>query len=230
MPAAAANPSLAAEKIRSSRRVPRVFFGWAEGNAFEGVRDSPHTAPERTSSYLRLRQRPLPMELYTSFRLGPLLLCIGATLVLCKPSPAQGTLGGQVVAWGSNHYGQISNAPTGEDFSMVESGEQHSIALRLDGSLASWGADMRGQVSQTPSTGTFIQVAAGAAHSLALDGNGSISSWGGDTYGQVSNSPAGIAHELRPPRSKVKPERNCSTTTNTRFAILNNSPRNTGPN
>ncbi len=75
---------------------------------------------------------------------------------------------GSLAAWGYNDYGQVSDAPAGNDFVAVSGGYCHSLALRSDGSLVSWGYNDDGQVSNTPAGNDFVAISAGHNHSLAL--------------------------------------------------------------
>jgi hypothetical protein len=93
---------------------------------------------------------------------------------------------GELVAWG-----QLSNAPTGNDFIAVSSSASHCVALKSDGSLISWGLDNYGQVSNTPAGTGFRAVAAGVGHSVAVKSDGSLIAWGWNVYGQVSDTPTG---------------------------------------
>jgi uncharacterized protein YcfL len=93
--------------------------------------------------------------------------------------------------WYGDILGQVTDTPTGNDFTQVAAGSFHSVALRSDGSLFSWGADYSLQVTDTPAGNDFTQVAAGGGHSIALRANGSLAPWGYDAYGQVADTPAG---------------------------------------
>jgi len=96
---------------------------------------------------------------------------------------------GTLVVWGSNNVGQVSNAPTTNDFTQVAAGSTHSVALKADGTLVAWGSDFYGQVTYAPTTNDFIQVAGVGDHSVALTADGSLVAWGKDTNGQVSDTP-----------------------------------------
>ena len=74
----------------------------------------------------------------------------------------------QIVSWGRDANGEVSNTPSGNDFTAVSGGYYHSLALRTDGSLISWGNNDNGQVSDTPTGNDFTAVACGGNHSLAL--------------------------------------------------------------
>jgi len=47
---------------------------------------------------------------------------------------------GSIVVWGSNAFGQVSNAPTETGFVAIAAGNNHAMALRADGSVVCWGA------------------------------------------------------------------------------------------
>lgn len=54
---------------------------------------------------------------------------------------------GLIISWGiddgsSNDQGQVTDTPDGNDFTAVDAGYYHSIALRADGSIVAWGGDI----------------------------------------------------------------------------------------
>ena len=102
-----------------------------------------------------------------------------------------GYIGYQIVSWGWNDYGQVSNTPTGYGFIAISAGAVHSLALRTDGSIVAWGKNDYGQVSNTPPGNDLATIARGWRHSLALKTDGSIVAWGYDYVRQVSNTPSG---------------------------------------
>jgi hypothetical protein len=113
-----------------------------------------------------------------------------AFALCCLLSPAL-VAQGEIVSWGYDIYGQVSDTPPGTGFTQIAGGWDHSLALRTDGSIVSWGYDFYGQVSNTPPGTGFTQVAGGWYHSLALRTDGSMVSWGKDNNGQVSDTPPG---------------------------------------
>ena len=148
--------------------------------------------------------RILGKRLQVQLRRGLVLLSAGViacTAVIglrSNAQPAGATAFAKVVSWGDDEYGQVSNTPTGSDFTQVSVGDRHSVALRTDGSLVSWGnpdggdyGQNYGQVSETPSGTDFTQVSAGRFHSVALKSDGSLVSWGMNIYSQVSSTPSG---------------------------------------
>ena len=98
---------------------------------------------------------------------------------------------GAVVAWGDDYHGQVSNTPTGTDFTAIAAGDSTGFALRADGSIAVWGPNYYGQVSNAPMGTDFTAIAAGTRTSYALRADGSIAAWGSDEYGAVSKAPTG---------------------------------------
>ena len=128
-------------------------------------------------------------------------------LVLCVV--VVGTLVGTgqadtIVSWGANFYGQLSNIPTGDDFTAISAGWGFSLALRSDGSIAAWGEwDDDGQVSGAPTDTGYLAIAA-RSQGLALRLDRSIAAWGNDDAGQASAPPgtgyssisAGFRHSL----------------------------------
>ncbi|MFC1792529.1 Calx-beta domain-containing protein [Planctomycetota bacterium] len=98
---------------------------------------------------------------------------------------------GELVSWGWDGYGVVSDTPAGSDFEAVSVGGNHIVALRADGSLVAWGYDGGGQVSNTPSSNDFVAVASGGNHNVALRTDGSLIAWGYDGQGLVSDTPIG---------------------------------------
>ena len=128
------------------------------------------------------------------------LFCMRSKLrwAVCRLVLALSFLGGQqaswaaqgtIEAWGWDKYGQVTNAPSGNDFIQVAAGPWHSVAMHADGSLESWGRDNWGVVSLTPTGTGFVKIAAGAALTIGLKDDGSLVVWGEDTFGQVTNAP-----------------------------------------
>jgi alpha-tubulin suppressor-like RCC1 family protein len=92
---------------------------------------------------------------------------------------------GSIACWGWDEIGQVSNAPTGQNFIQVSAGGYHNCALKNDGSIVCWGWNQYGQVGMTPSGNDFTQVSAGTAYNCALKDNGSIVCWGSGSNGQT---------------------------------------------
>ncbi|MFF7179452.1 hypothetical protein [Streptomyces sp. NPDC008121] len=124
---------------------------------------------------------------------------------------------GQVVAWGSNEYGQVGDASTvgatqgpvavcgaapcpkalGQVIA-VEAGYHHSVALAADGTVWAWGSNATGQLGD----GTYVSrrapvrvgsltgvtaLSAGRLHTLALRSDGTVWAWGYNGQGQLGN-------------------------------------------
>jgi alpha-tubulin suppressor-like RCC1 family protein len=120
---------------------------------------------------------------------------------------SNGTLWG----WGCNDTGQLGNNTTTSrsspvsvvggfsDWSQVNTGGGHSLALRSDGSLWSWGGNTFGQLGDNTTAnrsspvsvaGVFsdwCHVNAGFAHSLAIRTNGTLWAWGLNSVGMLGD-------------------------------------------
>ncbi|MFT5682897.1 MAG: hypothetical protein ACI8RZ_003821 [Myxococcota bacterium] len=99
-----------------------------------------------------------------------------------------------LICWGSDYFGQTSDAPDGV-FEGVEGGGNHACALKSTGSGTCWGIDDSsdgdyGQVTDA-SAGPYVAISAGAAHTCGVEGDGSVTCWGWDEYYQASSIPAG---------------------------------------
>ncbi len=120
----------------------------------------------------------------------------------------------EVLCWGDDSSGQVSEAPEGE-FLSVSAGGSQSCAIRADGQLACWGDDSSGQVSETPS-GEFLSVSAGGSHNCATGSDSAGACWGDNSKGQVqprlvSAQPARavIGSSLHPSVRDHAPESEC---------------------
>ncbi len=96
---------------------------------------------------------------------------------------------GQLVAWGSDAYGQVSDVPAGTDYVAMAAGDAFGLALTSDGAVVAWGHNNHGQC-KVPA-GAYTAVGAGARFGLAIRADGSIAAWGDDGVGQISNVPDG---------------------------------------
>jgi len=102
--------------------------------------------------------------------------------------PDECDVGGSILGWGRNDYGQAS-PPASNDFIAIAAGGAHSLALQADGSVLGWGYNNDGQATP-PAGNDFVAIAAGGEHSLALKADDSIVGWGRNDYGQAT-PPAG---------------------------------------
>ena len=122
------------------------------------------------------------------------------------------TTTGQVLAWGSNYYGQLGNGtttnsnapvlvtlPSGTTVTAIAAGANHSLALTSTGQVLAWGWNAFGQLgngttvdSRTPVAVSqivaFTAIAGGADHSLALTSTGQVAAWGYNRDGELGNN------------------------------------------
>jgi alpha-tubulin suppressor-like RCC1 family protein len=120
---------------------------------------------------------------------------------------------GQVLAWGSNGYGQLGNGtitnsstpvavslPSGSIVTAIVACGYHSLALTSSGSVLAWGNSYSGQLgngtttsSSTPvvvslPSGTVVTaIGGGSNNSLALTSTGQVLAWGLNSSGQLGN-------------------------------------------
>jgi hypothetical protein len=92
--------------------------------------------------------------------------CMIALLVLLMVRSAHADP--EVVAWGSNEYGQ-TDVPAGlSNLVAVAAGNVHSLALTEDGRVVAWGDNRYGQTDVPSGLSDVVAMAAEAFHSLAL--------------------------------------------------------------
>ncbi len=97
----------------------------------------------------------------------------------------------QVLAWGSNYYGE-TNVPSGlSGVVALAAGDNHSLGLKNDGTVVTWGDNEYGETMVPTGLGNVVLVVAGQYHSLALKSDGTVVAWGANIVGQ-SAVPAGL--------------------------------------
>ena len=74
---------------------------------------------------------------------------------------------------------------TGNTYSKVSSGGQHSCAITLAGNIECWGKANFGVLNVPVSSSPFVAISSSEAHSCALDANGQVACWGLNTNGQT---------------------------------------------
>ena len=95
-------------------------------------------------------------------------------------------LGGSIVGWGDNDYGQTNAPATNANFISVAGGWYYSMGLRGDGSIVAWGDNYYGQTNVPTPNADFVAIAAGQRCSLGLKRDGSIVGWGYNGFAQAS--------------------------------------------
>lgn len=88
------------------------------------------------------------------------------------------TVAGEVVAWGSNFWGQAIVPTNLTNVVAIAAGWHHSLAIRRDGSVVAWGENNNGQCSVPTDLSDVVSVAGGLSHSLALLSDGRVIAWG----------------------------------------------------
>ena len=114
------------------------------------------------------------------------LLVVTVVVGVCFGSAARA---GQLVAWGSDRSGEVSDLPAGTDYVAIAAGDAHGLALTSEGTVVAWGQNNNGQ--RDVPEGAYRAVGAGAHFSLAIRTDGSLAAWGDDSVGQVSTAPRG---------------------------------------
>ncbi len=124
---------------------------------------------------------------------------------------------GQVLAWGSNDFGQLGNGteassdtpvmvslPAGTTVTAIRAGCQYSLALTSTGQVLAWGLNNHGQFGNGTTAGSDTPVpvtlpghakvraiSAGGAHNLALVSKRKVLAWGANEAGQLGDGRTG---------------------------------------
>lgn len=123
-------------------------------------------------------------------------------------------MGGKVVAWGKNTYGQVGNGTTtnatapvavkglpSTQIVEIAAGSLFSVALDADGNVWAWGRNEYGQLGngttddsttavKVPFEVKIVTIGAGDNHALAVDETGATWTWGNNTDGQLGTGSA----------------------------------------
>ncbi len=105
--------------------------------------------------------------------------------------PVPPALGGQVVAWGNNIFGQ-SSVPVGlrgRNVVAIDGALESSLALTSDGELVTFGRGPNGGDPTPPASlrgKDVTAISTGAYHAMALKTDGTVTAWGDDRFGQAS--------------------------------------------
>ena len=105
--------------------------------------------------------------------------------LLCSLS--LGRAASQVVAWGSNFYGQTNVPPGLANVVAISAGYAHSLVLKADGTTTNWGAFLyldnhRGIIWAPQSLTNISAIAAGYSDDVALRSDGGEVAWGYSYY------------------------------------------------
>ena len=118
-------------------------------------------------------------------------------------------------SWGNNYNGQIGNGTRTNysspiqigaltDWSSVEAGDSHTVAIRSNNTLWTWGNGASGRLGlgDVVSRSSPVQVGAltdwakvsahGGFHTLAVKTNGTLWAWGYANAGRLGNSTTGV--------------------------------------
>jgi len=136
---------------------------------------------------------------------------------------------GTLWAWGKNDYGQLGDGTTNNrktprqvygnntDWSKIEAGSNHNLAIKTNKTLWAWGyngwcqlGDNTSENRLTPRQITissdWSMLTAGDNYSLALKSNGTLWGWGNNTLSQLGNG------DTNPPLYKTSPTQSSNDT------------------
>ena len=85
---------------------------------------------------------------------------------------------GDVVAWGSNNFAQITIPPAATNVVAIAAGPYHNLALRADGTVVAWGDNRWRQCDVPIGLNDVVAIGCGAAQSLAVKSTGQVVAWG----------------------------------------------------
>lgn len=119
---------------------------------------------------------------------------------------------GSIWTWGSNYTGQLGNGLAGSSYSTnspnqvgvlnnwieIDSGMQHTIAIKTDGTLWAWGLNYAGQLGignltdqnepiQIGILTDWQKIFVGEGNSFALQNNNTLWAWGVNSNGELGN-------------------------------------------
>ena len=107
------------------------------------------------------------------------LMVVALAASTCFALPAWS---GQLVAWGSDSAGQVSDVPVGADYVAIAAGDAFGLALTSDGSVVAWGQNGHGQCDVP--AGVYKAIGAGARFGLAIHMDGTIAAWVTTAWGR----------------------------------------------
>lgn len=163
---------------------------------------------------VRTRRTPAQVRLPGGVRAQAIAVGTDHVLVLTRR--------GRLVAWGSNHWGQLGDGTTedrydpvrikSDEISSIAAGNGITVAVTKDGDVLSWGRNNRGQLALTGSEvhrptaaslprGTRVRTLdAGRHHLVVVSKDGHVLTFGSDALGQ----PAPIELEIRSAWGRVR--------------------------
>ncbi|HXG48130.1 MAG TPA: hypothetical protein VNO52_10935, partial [Methylomirabilota bacterium] len=133
-------------------------------------------------------------RVYTSVILTHLIgATIFPTLATAQASGGQGSVVGDLVAWGGNAHGQASVPAAAEGpVKSIAGGGGHTLVVKADGTVVAWGDGGRGQTIVPAAAASGVaKVAAGFSHSVALRDDGTVVIWGNDGQGGIQTITSG---------------------------------------
>ncbi len=101
----------------------------------------------------------------------------------------------QIVAWGSNLYGQTNVPPSLSNVVAIASGGFTSLALQADGTVAAWGWSAEGQTNVPPGLTNAVAIGAGGFSGMAVQSDGRVAIWG-DSFGLGSSDLAALTNAV----------------------------------
>ena len=114
----------------------------------------------------------------------------GASAVSAGSGFSLAVVGGSVVGWGDNSYGQASIGIGG--VVGVDTGYYHTITMDASGAVACFGANWYGQCNVPSGLGSVVAVAAGGNASAAIRSNGTVVAWGSGGLAGVPTALTGL--------------------------------------
>ncbi len=122
-------------------------------------------------------------------RLIPFLLLAFLTVFFTSRSHA---VGGSVIAWGSNQYGETNVPASATNIVALAAGSVHTLALTENHTLLAWGAS---DVIPPPGTSNLVTIAAGGFNSMGIRPDRSLWLW--SPQPMVTNVPASATNLIK---------------------------------
>lgn len=108
------------------------------------------------------------------------------------------TTTGQILCWGDDSRGMVSDAPTANNFATIDTNFHNGCALTTTGDVVCWGDNEDGEFGDEPVTSGpgFTSLGTGSSNVCAIDSGGQVRCGGDSEYNIDINEPSGTYDEV----------------------------------